>query len=212
MNGKQLAEHIGNIDEQLVQEAQDLPHYARQHRRVVWRRAAALAAVLALMICSGAVGALAFSEERITEVPAQQETVELAEIGLTLVLPESWAGRYEVIEDTFAPYGSPMWSLCVKAVYDARTPVEGCEDLFYQGLLFTVFQYADRSLSAQEFAQSSLAGIGRYLFATEDATYALLYATDVQFDLEDPEQQAEWTDMAQGMEAVQFALSPLSGS
>lgn len=27
----------------------------------------------------------------------------LREIGVTLLLPDSWKGRYEVVEDTFAP-------------------------------------------------------------------------------------------------------------
>ena len=190
MNGKQLAQHIGNIDEALVEEAREVPNYALRRQKTVLRRAVSLAAVLVLMLCSGAVGAVAFRQE--TEV--RQETVELTELGLTLILPEDWAGRYEVVEDTFAPYGTPMWSF---HVYDAKVPLVEGTDLCYQGLLFTVFQYADTSLSAEEFRESGLAGIGRYLFATEDATYALLYATDVQFDPEDPVQQAKWTEMAQ---------------
>lgn len=205
MNGKQLAQHIGNIDEALVEEAREVPNYALRRRKTVLRRAVSLAAVLVLMLCSGAVGAVAFRQE--TEV--RQETVELTELGLTLILPEDWAGRYEVVEDTFAPYGTPMWSFHVKRVYDAKVPLVEGTDLCYQGLLFTVFQYADTSLSAEEFQESGLAGIGRYLFATEDATYALLYATDIQFDPEDPVQQAEWTEMAQEMGAIRFVLADM---
>lgn len=205
MNGKQLAQHIGNIDEALVEEARELPNYALRRRKTVLRRAVSLAAVFVLMLCSGMVGAVAFRQE--PEV--RQETVELMELGLTLILPEDWAGRYEVVEDTFAPYGTPMWSFHVKRVYDAKVPLAEGTDLCYQGLLFTIFQYADTSLSAEEFRESGLAGIGRYLFATEDATYALLYATDVQFDLEDPAQQAEWTEMAQEMGAIRFELADM---
>ena len=205
MNGKQLAQHIGNIDEALVEEAREVPNYALRRRKTVLRRAVSLAAVLVLMLCSGAVGAVAFRQE--TEV--RQETVELTELGLTLILPEDWAGRYEVVEDTFAPYGTPMWSFHVKRVYDAKVPLAEGTDLCYQGLLFTVFQYADTSLSAEEFQESGLAGIGRYLFATEDATYALLYGTDVLFDPEDPVQQAEWTEMAQEMGTIRFVLADM---
>ena len=97
----------------------------------------------------------------------------------------------------------------MKRVYDAKVPLAEGTDLCYQGLLFTVFQYADTSLSAEEFQESGLAGIGRYLFATEDATYALLYATDVQFDPEDPVQQAEWTEMAQEMGTIRFVLADM---
>ena len=210
MNGRQLAERMGNIDERLVEEAREIPNYGRLRRRRGWRRVAALAAVLALMLGSGAVGALAFGAQPGAEAPARQETVELAKIGLTLLLPEDWAGRYEVVEETFPPYGSPMWEFCVKAVYDAGMAGEG--GFSYRGTLFTVFQCADYSMSAEEFREGSLAGIGRYLFATENATYALLYATDVQFDPEDPAQQAEWSSLAQGMEELRFVLAPLAGA
>ena len=209
MNGKQLSERIGNLDDRLVQQAGEVPNYARRHRRRIGRRLVSLAAVLALMVCSGAVGALAFREETVVEVPAEQETVELAEIGVTLVLPESWKGKYEVIEDTFTPYGSTLWEFCDKAVYDARVPLDGSGELFYRGSLFTVFQYADYSMSAEEFAQSGLAGIGRYLFATQDATYAVLYATDLQCDPENAEQSAEWNAMEQTVKDIRFLIAPL---
>ncbi len=75
MNGKQLAQHIGNIDEALVEGAREVPNYALRRRKTVLRRAVSLAAVLVLMLCSGAVGAVAFRQE--TEV--RQETVELTE-------------------------------------------------------------------------------------------------------------------------------------
>ena len=87
MNGKQLAQHIGNIDEALVEEAREVPNYALRRQKTVLRRAVSLAAVLVLMLCSGAVGAVAFRQE--TEV--RQETVELTELGLTLILPEDFA-------------------------------------------------------------------------------------------------------------------------
>ena len=115
-----------------------------------------------------------------------------------------------MVEETFAPYGSPMWEFCAKAVYDAGTAGEG--GFAYRGTLFTVFQCADYSMSAEEFREGSLAGIGRYLVATENATSALLYATDVQFDPEDPAQQAEWSSLAQGMGELRFVLSPLAGA
>ena len=164
MNRKQLADRIGNIDDRLVQQAEDVPNYARLRREKRLKRLAGMAAVLVLMACSGAVGALAFSRETVTEVPAEQEQVVLREIGVTLLLPDSWKGRYEVVEDTFAPYGSAMWEFCVRSVYEAKTPIEGAGGSFYRGTLFTVLQCADYSMSAEEFAQGGLAGIGQYLF------------------------------------------------
>ena len=129
MNRKQLADRIGNIDDRLVQQAEDVPNYARLRREKRLKRLAGMAA------CSGAVGALAFSRETVTEVPAEQEQVVLREIGVTLLLPDSWKGRYEVVEDTFAPYGSAMWEFCVRSVYEAKTPIEGAGGSFYRGNL-----------------------------------------------------------------------------
>ena len=154
------------------------------------------------MACSGAVGALAFSRETVQEVPAQQETVALADIGVTVLLPDSWAGQYEVVQDSFLPYNSAMWEFCAKSVYEDET--------FYRGSLFTVFQYADYSMSAEEFAQSGLAGIGRYLFATENATYAVMYAGDVQYDPANAAQQAAWYALSQTLQEVRFVITPMA--
>lgn len=209
MNRKQLADRIGNIDDRLVQQAEDIPNYARLRRERRWKRAAGIAAVIVLMVCSGVVGALAFSRETVTEVPVEQEQAALREIGVTLLLPDSWKGRYEVVEGTFAPYGTTMWEFCVRSVYEAKTPIEGAGGSFYRGTLFTVFQCADYSMSAEEFAQEGLAGIGQYLFATQDATYAVLYAGDIQFDPADAEQQQAWYSMAQTAKDIRFVLSDM---
>ena len=80
MNKEQLSQRIGNIDDRLVAQAEHVPHYGRQRRSGLRRKIAGIAAVIVLMACSGAVGALAFSRETVQEVPAQQETVALAEL------------------------------------------------------------------------------------------------------------------------------------
>lgn len=202
MNKEQLSQRIGNMDDRLVAQAEHVPNYGRQRRSGLRRKIAGIAAVIVLMACSGAVGALAFSRETVTEVPAQQETVELAGIGVTVLLPDSWAGKYEVVQDSFLPYNSAMWEFCAKSVYEDGT--------FYRGSLFTVFQYADYSMSAEEFAQSGLAGIGQYLFATEDATYAVMYAGDVQYDPDNAAQQETWYALSQTVKEVRFVIAPMA--
>ena len=202
MNKEQLSQQIGNMDDRLVAQAEHMPNYGRQRRSGLRRKIAGIAAVIVLMACSGAVGALAFSRETVTEVPAQQETVELAGIGVTVLLPDSWVGKYEVVQDSFLPYNSAMWEFCAKSVYEDGT--------FYRGSLFTVFQYADYSMSAEEFAQSGLAGIGQYLFATEDATYAVMYAGDVQYDPDNAAQQETWYALSQTVQEVRFVIAPMA--
>lgn len=202
MNKEQLSQRIGNMDDRLVAQAEHVPNYGRQRRSGLRRKIAGIAAVIVLMACSGAVGALAFSRETVTEVAAQQETVELAGIGVTVLLPDSWVGKYEVVQDSFLPYNSAMWEFCAKSVYEDGT--------FYRGSLFTVFQYADYSMSAEEFAQSGLAGIGQYLFATEDATYAVMYAGDVQYDPDNAAQQETWYALSQTVQEVRFVIAPMA--
>ena len=206
MNKKQLSEHIGNIDDRLVQQAERISNYAAQHRQKRIRQFLAAAAALLLMVSSFSVGAIAFAHEIIIEVPVEQENVVLEEIGLTLILPDSWKGKYEVIEDIFVPNNSTMWEFCVKSVYNAQTPADESGEVLYRGTLFYIFQYADYCMSAKEFEQSGIAGIGRYLFATENATYVIMYATDLQFDPQNSDLMAEWNAMEQSEEEIRFVV------
>jgi len=56
MNRKQLADRIGNIDDRLVQQAEDVPNYARLRREKRLKRLAGMAAVLVLMASSPSAG------------------------------------------------------------------------------------------------------------------------------------------------------------
>lgn len=170
------------------------------------RRLCAAAAVLVLTVGSFSAGALAFSRETIVEVPAQQEIVTLEELEFALILPDEWKDRYVMIEDRFVPTDSTMWEFCSKTVYEAGQTAEKAGGFPYRGTLFTIFRYADRAMPAEEFQNGDIAGIGRYLFATEDATYAILYATDVQFDPADPAQQAEWNALQQSADEIQLLI------
>ncbi len=212
MRKEDFFEVLGELDGDIVKRARESVECGSLHKGQggisLFRKIFALAAIVALMLCSGAVGALAFRQETIVEVPAHRETVELEEIGLTLVLPESWKGRYEVVETTFAPTGTAMWEFCVKSIYDSHTPLDEDGDIFIKGLLFSVLQCEQYSMSAEDFMKESpLAGMGRYLFATEDATYAIWYATDVQFKEDDPEQAEEYRSLAQDMSGIQIVMS-----
>ena len=140
------------------------------------------------------------------EVSTEQERVVLEEIGVTLILPDSWKGKYEVIEGICEPYNSTMWEFCVKSIYDAQTPIDESEQVVYRGTLFAIFQYADYFMSEEEFEQSGIAGIGRYLFATENATYAVMHTTDMQYDWNNTGQKEEWNAMEQSIQDIQFVI------
>ena len=70
----------------------------------------------------------------------------------------------------------------------------------------------DHPTSPAEFEESGIAGIGRYLFSTETATYACMYASDVQFDLEKGDLYGEeYADMASEMKDIRISVQHLFG-
>ena len=96
MNQKQLAEHIGNIEDRLVQQAEQIPDYAALRRGRRRRQLLAMAAALVLMVTSFSAGAIAFAREIVVKVPMEQEILMLEGVNLTLIFPDSWAGQYAV--------------------------------------------------------------------------------------------------------------------
>lgn len=204
-------EMLQNVYASLAQEAGAVGTKGEPGRRRILPRLLAVAVAAALMAASMAVGALAFSTETVVEVPVpvEQEALTLDELGLTLIFPDSWKDRYEVVPGVFQPYDSPMWTVCVKSIYDAGDTDEWGTP--YEGMLFVVLQCADVPLSREEFEEESgIGGIGRYLLATEEGTYAIMYATDVQFDTSDPEKaetySAEYNAMAAEMKEIRIVV------
>ena len=102
MNPKKLSDCIENSDNRLVQQAQQIPNYAQQHRKKRLRSWTAIAACFALMACSFCIGAFAFARERVVEVPIEQESLTIETLGLTLILPNSWKGRCALEQSEFS--------------------------------------------------------------------------------------------------------------
>ena len=150
--------------------------------------------VAALMLASFTVGAMAFSQE----VPVEQETIALPKIGLTLILPDSWKGRYgvEMNED-----GSAC-GVYVKMVHEADETI---------GYLFWVGKAYDEPMTPSELEERSAIPC-RYLFATANATYSINYASDVEYDPENPEETQEYLQVWREKEQIRFVLdNALSG-
>lgn len=187
MNQRQFADRIGNIEDQLVEEAR-----YRSHRRGGGlRRFLAAAVVAALMTASFTIGALAFSRE----VPIEQETIELSGIGLTLILPDSWKDAYGVEMGENAD----GCSVYVKSVHESKGDWNG------EGYLFWVGQVYDWPMTPEELYDISPVPC-RYLFSTSNATYSLSYASDVQWDPNDPEQEKEYRRMEQEASQIRFVV------
>jgi len=195
MKHKELAERIGNIDDRLIQEAACFSGGGKE-KESMFKRIVAAAAVLALMVCSGTVGALAFARETVVEIPVEQETVKLDQIGLTLILPDEWKDRYAVQVDEDGTY----------TVFSKAIKEKNAEAGLEMGMLFYIMKW-DAAMTSKEFEDSGLdLAACQYLFSTSGSTYVLYYASDVQYDPEDPAQEMEFQDMTQGIKDIQFVV------
>lgn len=198
MNQKQFSEHIGNIDDRLIKQAENIPNYAVQHRNQRIRQLLAMAAVFALMISSFGAGAIVFARETVVEVPSEQETLELEGVDLTLILPNHWKGQYAVIKNgtNFVVYNPQI----KEAVSDGKDPLDG-------GVLFTIVCY-EESMTEEQFIENGLDFTAyRYLLATSENTYILHYASDVQYDPADQEQEKRYWEMMSEIGDIQIVLN-----
>ena len=200
MRGNEFLEKMNLVDEAYVEEADRQPpltgrHSYRKGGKPMLKRIAALAAVAVLMVCSGAVGAMAFGNETVVEVPAKQETIELEAIGLTLILPDGWEGRYRVEMDEDGAECS---------VY-ALFPHESANGWGSEGALFWVGKsYSEPLTPEQLYELSPMPCI--YLFATADGTYDLKMASDVQYDPNDEEIAEAYTSMYRQITDIQLIV------
>ena len=170
---KQLSEHIGNIDDRLVEQAENIPNYRQLHHRQTIRRFLTAAAAFVLMACSFSAGAFAFARETVVEVPVEQEMIKLEEINLTLILPDDWKGKYsvEASGQNYIVYHTQV-----------REDVSAGIDAFDGGVLFYIVCY-EESMTPEQFIEKGYDFVQyRYLFSTSDKTYILCYPSDVQWN------------------------------
>ena len=196
MNKKQLSEHIGNIDDRLVEQAENIPNYRQLHHRQTIRRFLTAAAAFVLMACSFSAGAFAFAREIVVEVTVEQETIKLEEINLTLILPDDWRGKYSV-EKNGQNY----------IIYHPQIREGfGTEIAFNGGILFYIVCY-EESMTPEQFIEKGYDFVQyRYLFSTSDKTYILCYPSDVQWNPENSEQEAEYLGMEGEIKDIKFVV------
>lgn len=192
MNKEQITERIGNIDPRLIEGAADVPNYAaRRHARMVSRIAGA-AAALAIMVGGGfGLGATVFAQEIETpvEVQVEPETITFEDMGVTLILPDSWRGRYGVTEEGY--------------VYALEA-----HDEYNPAILFWIDLYPEQ-LTKDEFDNTQgpwniVPSV--YLMTTADGTYCLHCASDVQYDPRDEEATENYVSMYQEISQIRLVL------
>lgn len=197
MNKKQLSEHIGNMDDRLVEQAEKIPNYRQQHRRRIIRRFITAAAAFVLMACSFSVGALAFPRETVVEIFPEQEMAILEEINLTLVFPDDWKGKYSVEKN------GPNYIIYHPQI---REDVSTGINAFDGGVLFYIVCY-EEAMTPEQFVENGYDFTGyRYLFSTSEKTYILYYPSDVQWNPENPEQEAEYSRMELEIKDITFVV------
>ena len=155
------------------------------------------AAILVLMLASGTVGAYAFGRETVVEVPAAQEEVCFEDIGLTLVLPESWKGKYAVESNAFGEH-----IVYIPAIRQALGGETG-------GMLFYLLRWEEQ-LTQEQVDQGGEWSFAKceYLMTTKDGTYLLYYASDVQFT---PETEDTYRQMESEIKDIRFVPTAVFG-
>lgn len=219
----QLSYRIGNIDERLLRATETYKRKKRSSGKIL-RKCLATAAVIVLMAFSGTVGALAFSREtvvevekvvevpvekivevaveKVVEVPVGQETLTLEDIGITLILPDSWKGKYalDYENDTYSVYNPDIRDAISKETgYPADRPIGGM--LFYITRL-------DIQLTKDEAEDEYNAGWWGYahydyIMTTSEGTYLLYHASDVQFTQETAD---EYFQMEEEIKDIRFVI------
>lgn len=187
MNGNQFSHRIGNVEDRLVQQSQRLD-YGRRRRRLRFKRVLMLAAAAALMACSFTVGALAGSTP-------ETETVELERLGVTMVLPEGWKGQYgvEMGED------GGSCGVYVKSIHEGTGDWSGAGYLFWFGKMY------NEPMTPTQVEEVSPVAF-KYIFATEEGTYLMSFASDVQWDPGDPAQEEVYRRMQSEMQNIRFVV------
>lgn len=209
MKKEQLAELIGNIDDVFINESDAREEYKEVHVSKRPRRLVTMVAVIALVVMSFAAGAFAANKMDSHEPYPAEEKVVLDGMDVTLVLPEDWAGKYAVEDLSTDEFPGSYYGFYEKTTHDKYLEKQANGEMpSFEGRLFIIAKEADEALTPQEVQERAFAPT-RYLFATEDATYVLTMASDVQVDWEDEETVELYQTMQSQVGEISFILPSL---
>ena len=149
------------------------------------------------MLSGFGVGAVVFAREIIVEVPIEQEILELEGVNLMLIFPDSWKGQYSVEKS------GQNYVVYNPQIKDAVS--EGI-DIWDGGVLFTIVCY-EEAMTEEQFIENGLDFTAyRYILATSNRTYILHYASDVQYDPTNQEQENIYEKMMSEVKDIQFVV------
>jgi len=192
MKPNQFSHRIGNIEDRLVEQAENVPNFRRKRQNRSLMRVASIAAVLVLMVGSFAVGAIAMAKETIIYVETEQEIIKVGDSGITLILPDTWKDKYGY------EYSDSQSSYSYLDVYHIATR----ESLGYDGKLFQVAWVEERYPMDYRYPEP-----GFTIALTETHTYRMIYPSDVQVDINNPEAWAEYDELYADIKNIEIVMT-----
>lgn len=212
MKKEQLADIIGNINEEFIHESDARKSYIKaneDHHLRRPRRLVAMVAVVALMVASFAVGTFAATRSDTSKVHPAEEFISMDGMNIKLILPDEWEDKYVMENLSSADNPGCFYGFYQKDVYekyleDQKTGTEN----WFQGRIFILARMADEPLTPKEVEEQSPVPC-KYLFATDDATYIIAFASDVQVDPEDEDAANEYRRMREQASDISFILPSL---
>ena len=191
-----LSDRMGNTDDQLSQQVSSCTPMRPGKKRSML---VFPAVTIVLIICSFYAGTLT---QPVEEVPVEPEIIYMEEIGLTLILPDSWKGKYAWAKSrdvrTYSVYHPGI-----------RAAMSGDSEPFYGGTLFHIRLW-DTPLTKEQLEAGGEWEYSKYqyIMTTQNGTYLLYYASDVQFT---PETREEYQRMEAEISDIRFMADHVLG-
>ena len=181
MKREQLSHRIGNIEDRLVEQAENAPNFGQVRRNRNIRRMVSIAAVLVLMVASFAMGAIALAKETVIYIEKEQEIITVGDSGISLILPDTWKGKY----------GYKLRGNTVEVYHLASREAYERAGIPEQGTLFYV-EY-DEILRPLDYEYM---WPGFTIAVTENGTFYFRTPSDSQYLRSDPVSAAEYQEMS----------------
>ena len=173
MNDIQKERIMKNIKKEVV---------GRTHNIGGWKRFISVAAVIALIIGSFAVGSVVIAKK--------QEVIKIDNFGISIILPDSWAGKYGYEID-----GNTL------AVYQIATHDNKASDWYGQGYLFWIDCLDEVYPMNYVYPEP-----GFTIATTASNTYRLRRASDIQYDFKNKSASKEYLEMSNTIGEIQIVL------
>lgn len=206
MNERQLAERIGNIDDRLIQQAESCRIIKKQRRMRAVKRLGACAAAFVLAVGSFMLGRVVEADRTVQPDPLGIGIIHLEEIGLVMMLPDSWGGRdWDDWKNGFGvePRQDGSCNIYSREVRKACMEADG-NDFIWGGVLFTVARRPEQMTEEQVTAEGKDC---IYIATTKSGTYLLYYPEDVQYT---PETKEKYLQLKSGIRDIQFVVGDIA--